>query len=151
MQPLTDRQLQCLRLSATMTDKEIARHLGLSPHTVSLHIREANRRLGVGDRRSARRALAEHPLYARSAMEPPPEPLPHRDVAASLPMDRGDGRRPGRRSLYDRYAALGRWRTPPRIGGSRLPVIIIWACVWLGVAAALAMAHSVLDTLGRLR
>lgn len=37
---LTERQLQCLRLSATMTDKEIARALGISENTVDKHFRE---------------------------------------------------------------------------------------------------------------
>jgi DNA-binding CsgD family transcriptional regulator len=151
MGALTERQLQCLRLSATMTDKDIARHLGLSPHTVSLHIREANRKLGVADRRSALRRLAENPLYASSAMAPPPAVAPAEPVAEAGPVSPSDGQEPRRRSLYDRYVSLGDWRTPPRIAGSRLPVIVIWACVWLGVAAALAMALSVMDTIGQLR
>ncbi len=60
---LTDRQLQCLRLSATMTDKDISRHLGISHYTVSLHVREAMRRLDVQSRKAALRKLAEDPLY----------------------------------------------------------------------------------------
>ncbi|KQW82432.1 helix-turn-helix domain-containing protein [Brevundimonas sp. Root1279] len=148
---LTERQLQCLRLSATMTDKDIARHLGLSPHTVSLHIREANRKLGVTDRRSALRRLAENPLYASSAMAEPSFTAPPVPVAEVGPISPSDGQKPGRRSPYDLYVSLGDWRTPPRIAGSRLPVIVIWACVWLGVAAALAMAQSVMESIGQLR
>lgn len=64
---LTPRQEECLRLSANMTDKEIARVLGISPKTVSLHISESMRRLGVGSRRAARVSLGERPLWA-----PPP-------------------------------------------------------------------------------
>lgn len=151
MSALTDRQLQCLRLSATMTDKDIARHLGLSPHTVSLHIREANRRLGVSDRRSALRRLAENPLYGPTVMAAGTAAGPSDPVAGDEPISPTGGQKPKRRSLYDLYVSLGQWRTPPRIAGSRLPLIVIWACVWLGVAAALAMATSVFDTIGQIR
>ena len=65
---LTHRQRQCVQLSVMMTDKEIARELGLSPHTVSLHIRAAMKKLGVGNRKAAQRAIAGNPLYASDAM-----------------------------------------------------------------------------------
>ena len=60
---LTRMQTECIR-RAVRTDKEIARELGISPHTVSLHIREAIRKLGAAGRRDALKRLAEHPLYA---------------------------------------------------------------------------------------
>lgn len=60
--PLSPMQLECLRRAAS-TDKEIARALGISPATVSNHIREAMRRLGASDRRDAMGRLAVHPLY----------------------------------------------------------------------------------------
>lgn len=60
---LTRMQAECIR-RAVRTDKEIARELGLSPHTVSLHIREAIRKLGASGRRDALKRLAEDPLYA---------------------------------------------------------------------------------------
>ncbi len=59
---LSPMQLECVRRAAS-TDKEIARALGISPDTVSNHIREGMRRLGASDRRDAMRRLAEHPLY----------------------------------------------------------------------------------------
>lgn len=55
-------QLECLRRAAS-TDKEIGRALGISPDTVSNHIREAMRRLEATDRRDAMGRLAVHPLY----------------------------------------------------------------------------------------
>jgi DNA-binding CsgD family transcriptional regulator len=64
---LTPRQEECLRLSANMTDKEIARALGISPKTVSLHVSESMRRLEVSSRRAARVRLGENPLWV-----PPP-------------------------------------------------------------------------------
>ena len=54
---LSDRQRQCVLLSATMTDKEIGRELGVSPGTVNKHIQEAMERLGVNTRKNALRAL----------------------------------------------------------------------------------------------
>lgn len=71
---LTDRQLECVRLSATMTDKDIGRHLGISHHTVSLHIREAMRRLRVSSRKAALRRLASEPLYGSEAITVPLDP-----------------------------------------------------------------------------
>lgn len=71
---LTDRQLECLRLSATMTDKDIGRHLGISHHTVSLHVREAMRRLEVSSRKAALRRLASDPLYGSEAITVPLDP-----------------------------------------------------------------------------
>jgi len=73
---LTGRQLECLRLSATMTDKDIGRHLGISHHTVSLHIREAMRRLQVSSRKAALRQLASEPLYGSEAITVPPASAP---------------------------------------------------------------------------
>lgn len=58
---LTDQQRVCLRLVyAHMTSKEIARLLGIEPGSVDQHIKAAMRVLGVGDRRTAARMLAEH-------------------------------------------------------------------------------------------
>lgn len=61
--PLSPMQLECVRRAAS-SDKEIGRVLGISPDTVSNHIREAMRRLGASDRRDAMARLAVHPLYA---------------------------------------------------------------------------------------
>ena len=44
-QHLSARQEQCLRLTAFLTDKEIAVRLGLSEPTVKKHVHEACRRL----------------------------------------------------------------------------------------------------------
>ncbi|NJC40538.1 DNA-binding CsgD family transcriptional regulator [Brevundimonas alba] len=57
-QRLSARQEECLRLTAFLTDKEIAARLGLSEATVKKHVHEACRRLGV-NRRKAALALLE--------------------------------------------------------------------------------------------
>lgn len=55
---LSARQEECLRLTAFLTDKEIAVRLGLSEATVKKHVHEACRRMGV-NRRKAALALLE--------------------------------------------------------------------------------------------
>lgn len=57
-QRLSARQEECLRLTAFLTDKEIAVRLGLSETTVKKHVHEACRRMGV-NRRKAALALLE--------------------------------------------------------------------------------------------
>lgn len=75
-QRLSARQEECLRLTAFMTDKEIASRLGLSEATVKKHVHEACRRLGV-NRRKAALALLERnvpgpkdPIGAAAASTP---------------------------------------------------------------------------------
>ncbi|OYW38116.1 MAG: hypothetical protein B7Z42_08710 [Brevundimonas sp. 12-68-7] len=77
--PLTERQEECLRLTAFQTDKEIAWSLGISESVVKKHIFEACRRLGV-NRRKAALALLE-----RNVPSPPKHPMadPSRIVAVS--------------------------------------------------------------------
>ena len=83
---LTNRQLECLQLSATMTDKDIGRHLAISHHTVSLHVREAMRRLQVSSRKAALRRLASDPLYGSEVITVPLDPALYR-FAPGDPVD----------------------------------------------------------------
>ena len=56
---LTRRQREVAELAATgATIDEIGRHLGISPHTVRQHLRDAYRLLDVGNRVELARALA---------------------------------------------------------------------------------------------
>ena len=123
---LTKRQEECLRLSATMTDKEIARALGISENTVDKHFREILRKFGVNTRKAALRALASDASYATDAIPPdafsPPDQCVDADrvagsLASAAPVDN---------SLYGLYSRLGRWRTP---GSLRVRTIAIfgWA------------------------
>lgn len=89
--PLTPRQDECLRLSANMTDKEIARALAISPKTVSLHISEAMRRLEVDSRRAARLKLGENPLWGSPPVATDPQSAPPDDVGAGDGRDRPPG------------------------------------------------------------
>ncbi len=58
--PLTARQMRIVSLMAQWkTDKEIAVALDISPYTVTEHVRNIIRRLGVSDRRAAVAAVIE--------------------------------------------------------------------------------------------
>lgn len=58
---LTEQQRACLRMVYRhMTSKEIAPRLGIEPGSVDQHIKAAMRVLGVGERRTAARLLAEY-------------------------------------------------------------------------------------------
>lgn len=55
---LSERQKQCLRLFyANLSAKEIGLELGLSPHTVNEHLRDARKLLGVARSMEAARIL----------------------------------------------------------------------------------------------
>ncbi len=55
---ITKRQAEILDLVARgMSSKEIARHAGITEHSVNTHIRRATRTLGVGSRAAAAAAL----------------------------------------------------------------------------------------------
>ncbi len=55
---LTEAERDCLRLVYQhMTSKDIARHLGVSPHTVDMRLRQSIRKLEVSSRIEAARAL----------------------------------------------------------------------------------------------
>lgn len=133
---LTERQLQCLRLSATMTDKEIARALGISENTVDKHFREVFRRLGVTTRKAALRALARDASYAPLAISGDGETTAGERVDAaglagpSHPAVRAD------RGLYGLYVRLGRWRTPGTVRVRAL-AILGWAVAGVIVLALL--------------
>ena len=60
-QALTEKEKQALRLLAGGHDaKSMARHLGLSVHTVNERLREARRKMAVSSSREAARQLRDH-------------------------------------------------------------------------------------------
>jgi DNA-binding CsgD family transcriptional regulator len=119
---LTERQEQCLRLSVTMTDKEIARVLGISASTVDKHVREATRRLGVTRRKEALRLLGDKPPYASAAI---PEKAAEGPVQAVGAEASGHSIVPVTpdRSLYGLYTR------PPRSIKVRTLAVLGWAAV----------------------
>jgi DNA-binding CsgD family transcriptional regulator len=66
-QGLSEKEIECLELVATNhTSKEIARSLGVSPHTVDQRMRSAQRKLGVTSRAEAAR------LFVATTAHTPP-------------------------------------------------------------------------------
>lgn len=79
---LSERQRECLRLvHANLEAKEIAARLGLSPHTVNEHLRDARRVLRVPRSIQAARLLIEHERDNRIVPEP---------IGVELAPDHGD-------------------------------------------------------------
>lgn len=136
-----------------LRDKEIADALGINVGTVKNHLHHAYQKLGVSDRILAARRMAV--LYPDGADAVPDlgtldtvsdRPLsetadtrPSGVVTAAVSDRSEDGavRRPF--SLYGAYVSLGDWREPPRLWGSRLPLILIGT---LGLLVFLAVAAS---------
>lgn len=147
MPELTERQEQCLRLTATMTDKEIARELGISPHTVNMHIRNAMEKLGVSTRGMALRAIAGNPLGEPSAIGRPGEHVPVSQVAEPAVESCATGPEQQDKSWYllPTYVA-----GPPRSKLIRSLLILTMSFVFLAVGASLVGLFGVLvDSLDR--
>lgn len=128
-------------------DKEIAQALGLSPRTVQNHLHRAYEKLGVSHRLQAARHLSDFHSGQPQTLSPPP--LDGADdgiLSASKATVTKDQDRAGLASF------LKGWRRPPRLGGSVLWLILIWALVWMMVMAAGAgLAHLILETMQRLQ
>lgn len=131
---LSHRQAECLKLSAFMGDKEIGRKLGLSPHTVENHIREAKRKLGVSSRKKALELLTEIPSDGFGGMAGVDESGPAPSVSeASVAFEhKSDG--PSPTTPYGVYSGLGHWRTTAGWRGPKLVLIVLLA---LGMAIAI--------------
>lgn len=128
---LSDRQRQCVLLSATMTDKEIGRELGISPGTVNKHIQEAMERLGVNTRKNALRALG----YVA-----PPAPDP---VSPALVSGPTGGAETDDVTISETAGPVASWSysPPPRGWGLRLAIVfaffLVGSIVAIGGAAVL--------------
>ncbi len=128
---LSDRQRQCVLLSATMTDKEISRELGVSPGTVNKHIQEAMERLGVNTRKAALRALG-------SVAPPPSNPVSSSSVSGPTVEAEADDI-----ATSEKIAPIASWSysPPPRGWGLRLAIVfaffLVGSIVAIGGAAVL--------------
>lgn len=141
---LTRSQLRCVRLAGEgLSDKEIALRLGVSHRTVQDHMQSAFKRLGVSDRWSAVEAVrteyGELPIpIASVGVIRTDRPA---DALSSLDPRRGDG--PFSAILMAAYHTLHRLGRPRRVGGSLLPMIVVWCLlglILLGTVLALANA-----------
>ncbi len=78
---LTPRELEVIRMlhETGMSNRELARRLGVSPHTIKTHLRVAFRKLGVGNRTELLRLLG--PPAGPRATPPPPPGRPAPDLS----------------------------------------------------------------------
>lgn len=131
---LSHRQVECLKLSAFMSDKEIGRKLGLSPHTVENHIREAKRKLGVSSRKKALELLTEIPSDGFGGMADIGERGPASGVSeVSFAFEHNTGN-PSHMTPFGVYSGLGHWRTTAGWRGPKMVLIVLLA---LGMAIAI--------------
>lgn len=134
---LTDGQRDCLRLVYQhLTSKDIARQLGVSPHTVDMRLRTAMRTLDVASRIDAARALAffEGPEAYQPLIYQSPELVPaglEGDEAASASNDDRE-RQTHERSRQDSPAAGPTFNGPARLIGASASVEPIVSTDWTG-------------------
>lgn len=89
---LSERQRECLSLTRLMSDKEIARQLGISESTVKKHVFEACQRLNVNRRKAALGILE------RNVPGPTSHPIPTPASARShVPIETGGIRHGGQK------------------------------------------------------
>jgi DNA-binding CsgD family transcriptional regulator len=148
---LSHRQVECLKLSAFMSDKEIGRKLGLSPHTVENHIREAKRKLGVSSRKKALELLTEIPSDGIGGMADVGESSPAPGVSeASVAFEYNIGALDPK-TPFGVYSGLGQWRTTAGWREPKLVLIVLLALAMaIAVGAILAiglMVFGVIETL----
>lgn len=92
---LSEAQRACLRrVLAHQTSKDIARELGISPHTVDQRLRVAAKTLGVAGRIEAAKLLAAHEQDVPDAYQPliyqSSAIAPEDDISVSPPWTAGD-------------------------------------------------------------
>jgi len=164
---LTEQQRTCLRfVYRHMTSKEIAPLMGIEPGSVDQHIKAAMRTLGVGDRRSAARILAEQeaaqgiqPLvYQPSDIAAPPDSSTFGPPIESgwQPSGLSGGAMREHQASF-RVATSGGAPTLPLPIGTTRPGDLNWltrlawiAAIAIGVALAFGALVSAIEALGRL-
>jgi DNA-binding CsgD family transcriptional regulator len=123
---LTRREIQCVRLAGeSLSNKEIAARLRLSPRTVNNHLSSAYAKLSTSNRHDAAAAVArDYPDFSRF------QPIPIETHAALL-----DGRsRPGGEPATTFEAHTVTWRLPPPPQGLATRLLIM-----LGLAVVAAV------------
>jgi len=131
---LTQREAECVLLAGEgLSDKEIRARLGIgSERTVQGHLSRAYAKLGAHDRRTAAKLLGKD--YAELPVPIPTAPDFTASVQASVISDDLGGDEGGRRSFYEHYQSLGRWRRPPRwLGGRSLLILAIAGLIVVGL------------------
>lgn len=145
---LTEQQRACLRMVyAHLTSKEIAPRLGIEPGSVDQHIKAAMRTLGVGERRTAARMLAEYEA-GRALGEPP-------TAAAEEPLLAMREDQAGFEADAAPSAPPSGFRLPLPVGGNRPSDLGPWKrlawifAIMLGIALSFGVFIAGLEALSR--
>lgn len=164
---LTEQQRACLRhVYAHLTSKEIAPIMGIEPGSVDQHIKAAMKTLGVGDRRTAARILAEYEGLSDSpaVTYPPRNPQSPTDrydfvppiVSGWQPHESAGGSMREEQAFF-RVATPGGSPAFQFPIGSSKPGDLNWvsrlgwiAVIAIGVALAFGALVSAIEALGRL-
>lgn len=131
---LTRREVQCVRLAGeSLSNKDIARRLALSPRTVNNHLSNAYAKLGTSDRFAAAALVAhEYPDYSRFT----PIPMaPSPQTAPAAPLPDGDPDGGGREGAPSRTWPL----PPPPRGAVRLLLALVIAAVAAIIVSGIVM------------
>ena len=144
---LTARELECVRLAGRrLRDKEIAARLGIEIGTVKNHLANARRKLGASSRLEAAAKLLLLDTGAERHIPDIPDPGPS---SAGSTGSTGDGEGRDRASPdWSAVSSLSPLPGPFRLGGSLLPMIVLFCLLGLAVLVAAgglfaAFAHSV--------
>ncbi|HEX8064664.1 MAG TPA: helix-turn-helix transcriptional regulator [Allosphingosinicella sp.] len=164
---LTEQQRACLRhVYAHLTSKEIAPIMGIEPGSVDQHIKAAMKTLGVGDRRTAAKVLAEHEGREDSpgVTYPPIDSSPSSEsynfvppiVSGWQPHDSAGGSMREEQAFFRVATPIGTPTLPLPLGSSK-PGDLNWATrlMWIaliaiGVALAFGALVSAIEALSRL-
>jgi DNA-binding CsgD family transcriptional regulator len=164
---LTEQQRACLRyVYAHLTSKEIAPLMGIEPGSVDQHIKAAMKTLGVGDRRTAARILAEHegredaPAIAYPPLNPDSPPEAYNFVPPIVsgwqPHEPAGGSMREEQAFFRVATPVGSPTFQFPMGSSK-PGDLSWttrlmwiAIIAIGVALAFGALVSAIEALGRL-
>ena len=164
---LTEQQRACLRhVYAHLTSKEIAPIMGIEPGSVDQHIKAAMKTLGVGDRRTAARVLAEYEgrddppaiVYPPARPQSPTDPYNFVPpiVSGWQPHELAGGSMREEQAFFRVATPTGSPTFPLPIGASK-PGDLNWvsrlgwiAVIAIGVALAFGALVSAIEALGRL-
>lgn len=135
-QGLSKRELECVTLAARgYSDDQIGHELNIAGKTVSAHLQKAYVKLGVHSRQLAAEKLGIGYLGARMPMANPPLAPSGQGAPANGDLLSTDGATTSTPWLLAPYRGMR--RTPPRLLGSLLPVILGWTVLGLVILAVL--------------
>lgn len=146
---LTAREREIAELAAAyLSDDEIAHRLSISRKTVGAHLQTVFRKLGIGSRRQIAARLGIDSLGRRFPMPEDDAPSSSGPASASQFCAPDDGPDPTFSPFVEGVLA-----GPPRIAGTRLPLILGWTIIGLIALACAAglglVVYSSGDLIGR--